>query len=52
MNPKILLFDEPAFALTPEMESKVLEVMTKMVNKELIMLVVAHEMRFARKVNN
>ena len=48
MNPKILLFDEPTSALDPQMVSEVLSVITSLAQKGLTMLVVTHEMRFAR----
>jgi len=48
MNPKILLFDEPTSALDPQMVSEVLSVITGLAERGLTMLVVTHEMRFAR----
>ncbi len=48
MNPKILLFDEPTSALDPQMVSEVLSVITRLAERGLTMLVVTHEMRFAR----
>ncbi len=48
MNPKILLFDEPTSALDPQMVSEVLAVITDLAERGLTMLVVTHEMRFAR----
>jgi len=48
MNPKILLFDEPTSALDPQMVSEVLSVITSLAERGLTMLVVTHEMRFAR----
>ncbi len=50
MNPKIMLFDEPTSALDPEMVSEVLEVMVELADSGMTMLVVTHEMGFARKV--
>jgi general L-amino acid transport system ATP-binding protein len=50
MNPKILLFDEPTSALDPEMVKEVLDVMTELANDGATMLVVSHEMGFARQV--
>ena len=50
MEPRILLFDEPTSALDPEMISEVLEVMTELAGSGITMLVVTHEMGFARKV--
>jgi len=48
MNPKALLFDEPTSALDPEMIKEVLDVMTGLANDGMTMLVVSHEMGFAR----
>ena len=48
MKPKILLFDEPTSALDPQMVSEVLSVITGLAERGLTMLVVTHEMRFAR----
>ncbi len=48
MNPKILLFDEPTSALDPEMVAEVLEVMTTLARSGTTMVVVTHEMGFAR----
>ena len=48
MKPKILLFDEPTSALDPQMVSEVLSVITRLAERGLTMLVVTHEMRFAR----
>ncbi|MBQ9041370.1 MAG: amino acid ABC transporter ATP-binding protein [Eggerthellaceae bacterium] len=48
MKPKILLFDEPTSALDPQMVSEVLSVITRLAEQGLTMLVVTHEMRFAR----
>jgi len=50
MNPKIMLFDEPTSALDPEMIGEVLEVMKKLAKEGMTMLVVTHEMGFAREV--
>jgi ABC-type polar amino acid transport system ATPase subunit len=50
MNPKIMLFDEPTSALDPEMVSEVLDVMVELAESGMTMLVVTHEMGFARKV--
>ncbi len=49
MNPKIMLFDEPTSALDPEMVSEVLEVMTGLAAEGMTMVVVTHEMGFARR---
>lgn len=50
MNPDIMLFDEPTSALDPEMIKEVLEVMKDLGKQGMTMVVVTHEMRFARKV--
>lgn len=50
MNPKVILFDEPTSALDPELIGEVLEVMTKLANEGMTMVVVSHEMGFARSV--
>ncbi len=50
MNPKIMLFDEPTSALDPEMVSEVLDVMVELAESGMTMLVVTHEMGFARRV--
>ncbi len=50
MNPKIMLFDEPTSALDPEMISEVLDVMTDLAREGMTMIVVTHEMGFARSV--
>lgn len=50
MEPKILLFDEPTSALDPEMISEVLDVMVNLADDGMTMVVVTHEMGFARKV--
>ena len=50
MNPDIMLFDEPTSALDPEMIKEVLEVMKDLGNQGMTMVVVTHEMGFARKV--
>jgi len=50
MQPKIMLFDEPTSALDPEMINEVLEVMTDLANGGMTMIVVTHEMGFAREV--
>ncbi len=50
MQPKIMLFDEPTSALDPEMISEVLDVMIDLAESGMTMLVVTHEMEFARKV--
>jgi general L-amino acid transport system ATP-binding protein len=50
MEPKILLFDEPTSALDPEMVGEVLDVMKSLAHTGVTMLVVTHEMGFARQV--
>jgi general L-amino acid transport system ATP-binding protein len=50
MEPKIMLFDEPTSALDPEMISEVLDVMRELAQSGMTMLVVTHEMGFAREV--
>ncbi|WP_338609317.1 amino acid ABC transporter ATP-binding protein [Pelagibacterium nitratireducens] len=50
MNPKIMLFDEPTSALDPEMVNEVLDTMIDLAREGMTMLVVTHEMGFARKV--
>lgn len=50
MNPDIMLFDEPTSALDPEMIKEVLEVMKDLGKQGMTMVVVTHEMGFARKV--
>ena len=52
MNPKIMLFDEPTSALDPEMVGEVLDVMKKLASEGMTMVVVTHEMGFAREVAN
>ncbi|MBB1484473.1 amino acid ABC transporter ATP-binding protein [Tessaracoccus sp. MC1865] len=49
MEPKVMLFDEPTSALDPEMINEVLDVMTKLAQSGMTMIVVTHEMGFARK---
>lgn len=52
MNPEVLLFDEPTSALDPEMVGGVLEVMKDLAAQGLTMVVVTHEMQFAREVSD
>ncbi len=52
MNPEVLLFDEPTSALDPEMVGEVLNVMQQLAQEGMTMLVVTHEMAFARDVSN
>jgi glutamate transport system ATP-binding protein len=49
MRPKVMLFDEPTSALDPEMVQEVLEVMTSLAREGMTMLVISHEMGFARR---
>ena len=50
MQPRIMLFDEPTSALDPEMIKEVLDVMRELANSGMTMLIVSHEMGFAREV--
>ena len=50
MNPKIMLFDEPTSALDPEMIKEVLDVMKDLASRDITMIVVTHEMGFAKEV--
>ena len=52
MNPEVMLFDEPTSALDPEMVGEVLDVMKELANQKMTMVVVTHEMGFAREVAN
>jgi polar amino acid transport system ATP-binding protein len=52
MNPKLMLFDEPTSALDPELVGEVLGVMKKLATEGMTMVVVTHEMGFAREVAN
>jgi glutamate transport system ATP-binding protein len=52
MQPKVMLFDEPTSALDPEMVNEVLEVMTGLAGEGMTMIVVTHEMGFARRAAN
>ena len=49
MKPKVMLFDEPTSALDPEMINEVLDVMVELAKEGMTMIVVTHEMGFARK---
>ena len=51
MNPEVLLFDEPTSALDPEMVGEVLNVMKELASSGLTMLIVTHEMDFAKNVS-
>lgn len=50
MNPDVMLFDEPTSALDPEMVGEVLDLMAQLADEGMTMVVVTHEMRFAKKV--
>jgi polar amino acid transport system ATP-binding protein len=50
MNPKVMLFDEPTSALDPEMVGEVLDLMREVANEDMTMVIVTHEMGFAREV--
>ena len=50
MNPKIMLFDEPTSALDPEMIREVLDVMRELARSGMTMVIVTHEMAFAKEV--
>ena len=52
MEPEVMLFDEPTSALDPEMVGEVLEVMKELAHEGMTMVVVTHEMGFAREVGN
>ena len=52
MDPEVMLFDEPTSALDPEMINEVLEVMVELAREGMTMVVVTHEMNFARRVSN
>src|SRR6478736_570582 len=52
MDPKVILFDEPTSALDPEMVNEVLDVMVSLAKQGMTMIVVTHEMGFARKAGN
>jgi glutamate transport system ATP-binding protein len=52
MDPKVMLFDEPTSALDPEMINEVLDVMVGLAKQDMTMIVVTHEMGFARKAAN
>ena len=52
MDPKVIMFDEPTSALDPEMVNEVLEVMVSLARQGMTMIVVTHEMGFARKAAN
>ena len=52
MNPDVILFDEPTSALDPEMVGEVLDLMKQLAKEGMTMVVVTHEMGFAREVGS
>ena len=52
MNPEVMLFDEPTSALDPEMVGEVLKVMKDLADSGMTMLIVTHEMGFAKEVSD
>lgn len=52
MNPKVLFFDEPTSALDPELTGEVLKVIKQLASEHMTMIIVTHEMQFAREVSN
>lgn len=52
MDPEVMLFDEPTSALDPEMIGEVLDVIKQLANEGMTMIIVTHEMRFAREVSD
>jgi polar amino acid transport system ATP-binding protein len=52
MNPDIMLFDEPTSALDPELIGEVLQVIKDLASEHMTMLIVTHEMSFAREVSD
>ena len=52
MNPSVILFDEPTSALDPEMVNEVLTIMKQLANEKVTMIVVTHEMQFAKNVSD
>ena len=52
MNPEVMLFDEPTSALDPEMVGEVLQLMRELANEGMTMVVVTHEMAFAKEIAN
>ena len=52
MNPKVMLFDEPTSALDPEMVGEVLDLIKQVADTGMTMVIVTHEMAFARDVSN
>ena len=52
MNPRVILFDEPTSALDPEMVGEVLDLIRELANEGMTMVIVTHEMGFAREVSD
>ena len=52
MNPKVMLFDEPTSALDPELTNEVLKIIKSLADKNMTMIIVTHEMAFARNVSD
>ena len=52
LNPEIILFDEPTSALDPEITNEVLKVIKSLADKDMTMIIVTHEMAFARNVSD
>ena len=52
MNPEVILLDEPTSALDPELIGEVLKVIKDMVNEHMTMIIVTHEMQFAREISD
>ena len=52
MNPKILFFDEPTSALDPELTGEILKVIRELADEKMTMVIVTHEINFAREVSN
>ena len=52
MNPKILFFDEPTSALDPELTGEILKVITELAKEKMTMVIVTHEMNFAKDVSD
>ena len=52
LNPKVLFFDEPTSALDPELTGEILRVISDLENKDVTMVIVTHEIEFARNVSD
>ena len=52
LSPKILCFDEPTSALDPELTGEVLKVLRELAEKNITMIIVTHEMNFAREISD